>query len=322
MGAGFSKAERRTVERLYASLVAWLPTATAPRFPFDREQLTLIAERSESAVSRDPSLLELRAPVRVVGDIHGHFRDLLRVFELAGPPPHSRYLFLGDYVDRGPNSLECIALLLSAKLLFPAHVFLLRGNHEAIDLCETGGFGEECKSRFDALLFHEFVAVFNRLPIAATINNSIFCVHGGISEGLRDLRSIRRLRRPLEVLENALLTDLLWADPSTDCPTWRLSPRGASQTYGRDAVAAFLTQTGLTMICRAHESVPEGIAFPFEPDRSVVTVFSCANYRERVENLGAVLCFDEALEWEVRYIVPDGYSGDLPGPQGRPPGGQ
>jgi serine/threonine-protein phosphatase PP1 catalytic subunit len=317
MGSGLSKAERRTVGQLYTSLLQWKPTPNSTHFPFRHDDLTLIAERSESLVSKDPTLLHLHSPINIVGDIHGHFDDLQKVFELSGPPSTFQYLFLGDYVDRGPNSIECIAFLLCAKLLFPAHIFLLRGNHEAADLCETGGFGAECKSMFDALLFYEFLAVFNRLPIAATIDNLIFCVHGGISEELVSLADLRKIKRPLEVLESSLLTDLVWGDPSTECPVWRASPRGASQTYGCEVVAAFFQRTGLIMICRAHEAVPEGIAFPFEPDRSVVTVFSCSNYRERVENLGAVMCFNAELEWEAQYIVPEGYHGEVPALKGR-----
>jgi serine/threonine-protein phosphatase PP1 catalytic subunit len=226
---------------------------------------------------------------------------------------------LGDYVDRGSNSIECITLLLCAKLLFPKTVFLIRGNHESVDMCDTGGFGGECKRLYDALIFHEFLAVFDRLPIAATINGRVFCVHGGISELLHDLKSIRKMKRPIEVLESPLLTDLVWADPSVERPMWEISPRGASQTYGREAVACFFAETGMTMICRAHEMVEYGIGFPFEPERTVVTVFSAANYQERLPNLGAVLVFDADLGWEAKYIIPEGYAGTIPDPKGPGP---
>ncbi len=83
---------------------------------------------------RQPMLLELEAPVNVAGDIHGQFGDLLRHFDKCGYPPDANYLFLGDYVDRGRESVETICLLLAYKVKFPENFFLLRGNHECAGL--------------------------------------------------------------------------------------------------------------------------------------------------------------------------------------------
>jgi serine/threonine-protein phosphatase PP1 catalytic subunit len=109
----------------------------------------------------EPSLLNLDAPIRVCGDIHGQFIDLLRVFEQGGLPPASRYLFLGDYVDRGKRSLEVIILLFALKLRFPDCVFLLRGNHETTEMTELFGFRDECAEKYGIPIWGIFLRVFD-----------------------------------------------------------------------------------------------------------------------------------------------------------------
>lgn len=111
-------------------------------------QLGLLCASVRDVFLSQGSLLELEAPIKVCGDIHGQYYDLLRFFEYGGFPPESNYLFLGDYVDRGKQSIETIALLFAYKVKFPENMFLLRGNHETASVTRIYGFFDECKRRY------------------------------------------------------------------------------------------------------------------------------------------------------------------------------
>ena len=110
---------------------------------------------------------------------------MLRAFEFVGYPTEAHnYLFIGDYVDRGKQSIEVIALLLAMKIKFSAHFNLLRGNHEISAINRTYGFFEECRRRYTVQLWHDFGKCFNFMPVTALIEGRILCMHGGLSPEL------------------------------------------------------------------------------------------------------------------------------------------
>ncbi|KAG9443375.1 hypothetical protein H6P81_014715 [Aristolochia fimbriata] len=257
---------------------------------------------AKEIVLTQPNLLELEAPINVCGDIHGQYSDLLRLFECGGFPPESNYLFLGDYVDRGKQSIETICLLLAYKIKFPDNFFLLRGNHECASINRIYGFYDECKRRFSVRLWRIFTDCFNCLPVAAVIDDKILCMHGGLSPELDSLDLIRAIERPVDVPDQGLLCDLLWADPDRDIKGWGENDRGVSFTFGADKVEDFLKKHDLDLICRAHQVVEDG--YEFFAERQLVTIFSAPNYCGEFNNAGALMNVDESLLCSFQIIKP------------------
>lgn len=269
------------------------------------EEMVRLCLHSRPIFLSESTLINLKAPLKVCGDIHGQFHDLLHLFELCGVPNNTNYLFLGDYVDRGMHSLETISLMLCYKIKYPYRFFMLRGNHESQAITKIYGFFDECKRRFSVKLWRNFIDTFNCLPICAIVENQIFCCHGGISPDLflSDVSNLTKLRkricniqRPCDVPEDGLLCDLLWADPCyldmknevSDIPDWEPNERGVSYVFSPRIVDQFLERFNLDLIVRAHQVVEDG--YEFYANRSLVTIFSAPNYCGEFDNAAAVFC--------------------------------
>ncbi|KAF8947185.1 hypothetical protein BGZ47_010011 [Haplosporangium gracile] len=265
-------------------------------------EIVYICQTAREVFLSQPTLIELNAPVKIVGDIHGQYTDLLRMFEMCGFPPSANFLFLGDYVDRGKMSLETILLLFCYKIKYPENFFLLRGNHECASVTKVYGFYDECKRRASIKMWKAFVDVFNCLPLAAIVANKIFCVHGGLSPSLGTMDDIRALRRPTDVPDYGLLNDLLWSDPSDTALDWEDNERGVSYCFGRSIIQKFLNKHDFDLICRAHMVVEDG--YEFFNDRALVTVFSAPNYCGEFDNFGAVMSVSEELLCSFELLKP------------------
>eukprot|EP00420_Gonyaulax_spinifera_P025113 CAMPEP_0197896118 /NCGR_PEP_ID=MMETSP1439-20131203/39047_1 /TAXON_ID=66791 /ORGANISM="Gonyaulax spinifera, Strain CCMP409" /LENGTH=512 /DNA_ID=CAMNT_0043516603 /DNA_START=19 /DNA_END=1558 /DNA_ORIENTATION=+ len=289
------------VDRILATLLERRPhcgsvqstTGICAKAPNEWDLVALCSSTRQVLLSQPP-LLELDSPIKVCGDLHGQFRDLLRIFELGGLPPASNYLFMGDYVDRGKQSIEVITLLFILKLKYPENIFLLRGNHESAHINRFYGFYDECKRRFSPLLWKRFCDSFNCLPVCALLESRIMCMHGGLSPDLSSFDQIRRIARPTEVPDSGIVCDLLWADPDPTATGWAPNAtRNISWAFGTDVVDDFLKSHDLDLICRGHEVVEDG--YEFFADRQLVTVFSAPNYLDEFDNAGAVMVVDESL---------------------------
>ena len=261
-----------------------------------------LCETSKVIFQGQPMLLELEAPIKICGDVHGQFFDLLRLFDYGGLPGSANYLFLGDYVDRGRQSLETICLLFAYKIKYPENFFLLRGNHECASINRIYGFYDECKRRYSIKLWKTFTDCFNCLPVVAVVDNKILCMHGGLSPELTSLEQINEVQRPTDIPDTGMLCDLLWSDPDKDVLGWGENDRGVSWTFGANEVAKFLKNHDLDLICRAHQVVEDG--YEFFAKRQLVTIFSAPNYCGEFDNAAAIMSVDDSLmcSFQVRVI--------------------
>ncbi|KAL0210677.1 hypothetical protein RCL1_005113 [Eukaryota sp. TZLM3-RCL] len=288
-----------------------------------------LCDLAEDMLLEQPNVVNVDPPITVVGDIHGQFYDLLELFHVGGECPSTRYLFLGDYVDRGYYSVETFLFLLALKVHYPNEMILLRGNHESRQITQVYGFYDECVRKFGSLnIWDRCTRVFDCLPLAAVVAGKVFCVHGGLSPSLSTVDEIRKLDRQQEAPHDGLMCDLLWSDPmdgetpiSEDLEKdeanvlmkegdggnkvtaqsdvsngWNLSPRGAGYLFGQDVTSIFLRQNDFSFICRAHQLVFNGYMNHF--DGKVFTVWSAPNYTYRIGNIASIMRIDENLDYE------------------------
>ncbi|NWV21043.1 PP2BC phosphatase, partial [Origma solitaria] len=251
----------------------------------------------------EKTMIEVEAPITVCGDIHGQFFDLMKLFEVGGSPNNTRYLFLGDYVDRGYFSIECVLYLWSLKINHPKTLFLLRGNHECRHLTEYFTFKQECK--YQQCCEKAWASIFVPLSGIRAVKNCClvflpFCFSPYYKKTPQKTKSLDRFKEPPAF---GPMCDLLWSDPSEDYGNEKTlehfahnTVRGCSYFYSYPAVCEFLQNNSLLSVIRAHEAQDAGYrmyrksqttGFP-----SLITIFSAPNYLDVYNNKAAVLKYE------------------------------
>ncbi|CAI5447763.1 unnamed protein product [Caenorhabditis angaria] len=304
----FPVSERLTVDQVYDRRTG-KPRHSVLRDHFikegriEEEAAIRVIQECTSIFRSERTMLDIEAPVTVCGDIHGQFYDLMKLFEVGGSPATTKYLFLGDYVDRGYFSIECVLYLWALKISYPNTLFLLRGNHECRHLTEYFTFKQECKIKYSEKVYDVCMESFDALPLAALMNQQFLCVHGGLSPEIHTLDDIKKLDRFKEPPAFGPMCDLLWSDPLEDFGSERNSEqfshnsvRGCSYFYSYAACCDFLQHNNLLSIIRAHEAQDAGYrmyrksqatGFP-----SLITIFSAPNYLDVYNNKAAILKYE------------------------------
>lgn len=273
-----------------------------PRIP--SEQVVDICETVKKKFMEEPSILNLHSPITIVGDIHGHILDLFRIFKNFGMPPRRRFVFLGDLVDRGEFSIETVIIVFLLKIVYPDNVYLIRGNHEFSFLCQQSGFFNEVIDFYcEPSVFNACISSFSYIPLAAKIDGTYLCLHGGIGSNFTSLDSFKTLRRPIKDYDSECFIDsVLWSDPTNKTDYYAPSTRGSGYLFGSSAVSEFCENNNIKMIIRGHECVKDGVEFWF--DNKLVTVFSASNYCGYENNKSAILEILNTTNYHVHSYPP------------------
>ena len=290
------------VDKIIETLLSVRGNKPGKQVDLKDEEIRFLIDKSQAIIREQKMLVELEAPLHVCGDIHGQYYDLLRIFEHCGYPGEYNYLFLGDYVDRGKQSLETICLLLCYKIKYPDKVTLLRGNHESSVTNRIYGFYDECKRRYNVKLWKSFTELFNFLPVAALIDDKILCMHGGLSPDLKSINNITEIQRPTDIPDTGLLCDLLWSDPDKEATEYDENDRGVSVIFGEKVVTDFNKKNDLDLIIRAHQVVDDG--YEFFANRQLITIFSAPNYCGEFDNSAGIMIIDDSLTCSLKVLRP------------------
>jgi diadenosine tetraphosphatase ApaH/serine/threonine PP2A family protein phosphatase len=237
----------------------------------------------EETLLLDLNFEDAESQVFVIGDIHGNMQTLQKLIDIIKKTNPKYVVFLGDIVDRGPYQLECLILILVLKILEKEKYFIVKGNHESLEINQYYGFYQEFIYKFkEQNKFENILALYNVLPFCALINKVVLCLHGGIPEDKDILRKLRGIKtQDLSFISKNLaesLMQIMWNDPKSDLIGFSDSFRGSGiKNFGEDVFVEFMKKNKLKSLIRSHEVFLEGYKWFF--NKRLLSIFSSENYR-------------------------------------------
>jgi diadenosine tetraphosphatase ApaH/serine/threonine PP2A family protein phosphatase len=266
------------------------------------QEFNKIYLKAKEILDQRKNIAILNTPLIICGCINAHFEELKDIFKICGDISENKYLFLGDYVGRGWNSLSTFMLLILYLIKYPNNITLLRGNHDSRTMSIMYGLYNECLKKIEKKdeaedIYNKINELFDLLQLAAVVDNKYFCIHGGLSPELKKIDILNSIERKKEIPEKGIITDLIWSDPKEEVNEFEPSKKGAGQFYGEKAVNDFIKENNnIEMIIRSHELVDDGCKFQF--NNKLLTVFSAPDYGGREGfNIGSVLKIDEKYKF-------------------------
>ena len=283
--------------------------------PFKIEEIISLINEVIKIISKENSLIKIRSPCKIFGNIYGLYTDLMRYFESFGNPSDNiqngdinvmQYIFLGDFCDRGNQSLEVILLLFALKVKYPNFIYLIRGHHEDININEFYGLGDECKEKLnediksDVSVFNKINQIFDLLPFGVLVDSNILCIHGGIGSSIKTLDDISKISRPIKVSQNPEnliqlhILDLLYSEfDEEEQNLYSINEsrdknrKGCFVKYGKKILDDFCEKNNIDLIIASHKFVKEGFC-TYNNDK-LLNIYSCTNYMDKYQNVGAMI---------------------------------
>ena len=297
--------------------------------PFTDEEILNLIEEVKPLLEKDQSLIRIRSPCKIFGNLYGLYNDLMRFFESYGNPSDDnqmgdinvmQYIFLGDFCDRGFNSLEIIFLLFALKIKYPQFIYILRGHHEDKNINIKYGLGQECIDRLSddirdpKSIFVNINKAFDLVPFAVLLDNDIFMLHGGVGSSINTLDDIKSIKRPIEVEQNVVnreqlkMIDLLWSEYSNEINNVDMNKerdkfkKGFIVKYGKGRLNKFMEDNKIDLLITSHQLVPGGFC-TFNDDKLLV-VFSATNYMNQCKNIGGMITIPKKNPYKRMNIIP------------------
>jgi hypothetical protein len=297
--------------------------------PFQLKEIYALIKEVQPILEKEKSLIRIRSPCKILGNIYGDYNGLMRFFESFGNPSDDnqngdinvmQYVFLGDFCDRCYYSLENILLLFALKVKYPDFIYLIRGHHEDIQVNISNGLGQECKERLgddittNQSLFYYINQIFDLLPYGILVDNTILCVHGGIGSRVSTLDDIENIKRPFKVnfnvsnKEEQIVLDLLYSEYSDEIDDIETNKerdkecKGFIVKYGKSRLDKFLVENKINLLITSHKFSKEGV-ISSNNDR-LLHVFSGSNYMDKYNNLGGMIIIGKKTKNKPINIIP------------------